>query len=237
MTWGMVAVAGATLIGGAMQSKSASKSANAAAQGQQAGIDFQREQWNASRQDQAPWMQAGGRALGQLESLNNGDYSGFMNSPDYLAARDEGMQGINRHLAAKGGYYSGGGDADRMKFLSSLATQNLGNYRGSLQSLAGLGQSTASGLGSLGMQMAGNVANGYGNMGAARASGYAQQGQIGSQMVGGLAGAFNNWNQNRTASQWGGGMGGGGSGGSGMYYNAPSTAGGANWTNAYGYNP
>ena len=38
--------------------------------------------------NQQPYMQAGTQALGGLSQLANGDYSGFMNSPDYLYARD-----------------------------------------------------------------------------------------------------------------------------------------------------
>ena len=49
-------------------------------------------------------------------------------------------------------------------------------------------------------------------------------------MAGGLAGAFNGYMQSRNASQWGTGT-----GASGMSYGAPTTASGANWTNAYGY--
>ncbi len=228
MTWGMVAVAGATLVGGALQSRSASKAANAAQQGGQASIDEQRRQFDIANANQAPWLQSGGRALGSMEALNNGDFSKFYESPDYKFAMDQGLQGLERGASARGGMYSGGADADRMKFASGLASQNYGSFYNRLAGLAGVGQTTASGLGQLGMGMASNIGNINQNLAAARGSAYQQGGQIGSQMVGGLAGAFNGYMQNRNASQW--------TGASGVQYGAAPTAStGGNWTNAYGY--
>ncbi len=198
MPWGAVAAA---VIGGVMSNQAAKKGAKASEKGGAASIAEQRRQYDLSRADQAPWMQHGQKALGGLDALNSGDYSGFMNSPDYLYARDSGMEGINRHLASKGGYYSGGGDADRMKFMSGLATQNLGNYRGALQSSAGMGQSTASGLGQLGANMANNIGQTQIGIGNARASSYQQQGDNYAGMAAAAGNAFGNWYQNRNASQ------------------------------------
>jgi len=198
---GAVVVAAGPAYAAHRQSAAAEDAANASRDATNSSIAEQRRQFDITRNDQQPWLQAGTSALGRLAALNDGDYSGFENSPDYLYARDEGLNGINRHLAAKGGYYSGGGDADRMKFLSGLATQNLGNYRGSLQSLAGLGQSTASGLGSLGMGMASNIGNLNANhANAMRASAYGRADAYG-QAAGAIGGAFNSWMQQRQAQQ------------------------------------
>jgi len=209
MSWVAVGVAAVTVVGGAIQNnqnkKAAQGAANAQTAAEQMKIDEMRRQFDLTRADQAPWLQAGQGALGGLQAMMNGDYSGFMSSPDYLYARDQGMEGVNRHLAANGGYYSGGGDADRMKFASGLATQNLGNYRGMLQSMAGLGQQTASGLGSLGMGMANSIGNAYGNMGNARASSFLNRADSNNQFIGGatsaLANAYGNYMGGRQQSQ------------------------------------
>lgn len=199
MPWG--AVAGA-VIGAYASNNAAKKGAKATDQASQGAIDLQREMFNTTRQDQAPWMEAGRGALGQLSALNSGDYSGFNNSPDYLWAREQGLQGVDRSAAARGGMYSGGADADRMKFASGLATQNLGNYRGSLQSMAGLGQSTASGLGSMGMGMANNAGNAMMNAGQARSSAYQQSGNNIAGLAGGLGNMYTYGRQN--GWNWGG---------------------------------
>lgn len=232
MSWGLVGAAAVSVVGGYMANKSANKGAqkgiDATNAATMAGIDENRRQFDLTRNDQLPWLQAGQGALGQLQALNSGNYSGFMNSPDYLWARDQGMEGINRQLAAHGSYYSGGGDADRMKFLSGLATQNLGNYRGALQSMAGLGQSTASGLGALGMNMAGQNAGLLQANGQARSSLYQQMGNNNAGMYGGIAnvgaGLLGNYFGNRQTQQVPATYGGA----------TPVAANGGSWLNAYG---
>lgn len=191
MSWVAVGAAAVTAVGSAY---SANKSAKAQQKGGDAAIAEQRRQYDQTREDQLPWLQAGQGALGQLQKLNAGDYSGFTDSPDYAYTRDEGMNGINRHLAAKGGFYSGGGDADRMRFLSGLASQNYNTYYNRLANLAGVGQTAANNLGSFGQSAASNIGNAQMANGQARASTYGAYGQG----LAGLAGAFNyGYQQNR----------------------------------------
>lgn len=189
----------------ANQQKKASERGLAA---QQAGADAataeQRRQFDLTRQDQAPWMQAGTDALAQMQALNGGDFSSFTESPDYQFARDMGLQGVDRSASARGGMFSGGADADRMKFASGLASQNYGQFYNRLQSMAGQGQTTASGLGSLGMGMAGNIGNIAMGMGDARASSYQSRADTNSQLAAGLGGLFNNWYQGNRANNPGG---------------------------------
>ncbi len=201
MPWGAVAAA---VVGGVMSNQAAKKGANATNQANQQAIDEQRRQFDLTRSDQAPWMQAGTGALSQMQALNSGDFSSFTQSPDYAFARDQGLQGLERGAAARGGMYSGGADADRMKFASGLASQNYNQYYNRLQSMAGQGQTTASGLGQLGMGMATNVGNGLLNMGQARASSYQQQGDNWGQLAGVAGNAFGNWYQNNRTQNPGG---------------------------------
>jgi hypothetical protein len=201
MTWVSAAVAVGTAVYGASQSKKAAKAAN---QGEQAAIDEQRRQFDLTRSDNQPWLQGGGWAMGQLQNVNSGDYSGFQNSPDYLWARDQGLQGVDRSAAARGGMYSGGADADRMKFASGLASQNLGNYRGSLQSMAGLGQNTASSLGQMGMQMGQNIGQNYSQMGANRATSYGNNYALAGGALNQAGGALSQWYGNQSARNGGG---------------------------------
>lgn len=178
------------------------KSAQGAANAQQAAADAataeQRRQFDLTRGDQAPWLQAGQGALAQMQALNSGDFGSFTQSPDYQFAFDQGLQGLDRSASARGGMFSGGADADRMKFASGLASQNYNQFYNRLQSMAGQGQTTASGLGSLGMGMANNIGNIGINMGDARASSYGQRADTNSQLAGLLGGAFNNYMQGRS---------------------------------------
>lgn len=125
-----------------------------------------------------PYQQAGGNALSQLNALNSGDYSGFNQSPDYLWAQQQGMQGLDRSAAARGALYSGGHTADTLNYNQGLATQNLGNYRNSLMGLAGMGQNAAGSMASLGANYGANYGNNLMAGAQGRASAYTNTGNM-----------------------------------------------------------
>ncbi len=194
MSWVAVAGVAVSAVGAYTSNQAQKKGAKGQQQGQQAAIDEQRRQYDLSRQDQMPWMQAGSGALGQMQALNGGDFSSFKQSPDYAWALQNGQEGMDRGAAARGRMYSGGYDADRMQFNSGIASQNYGNFYGRLQSMAGQGQTTASGLGTLGASMANNVGNAYGNIGNSKRDSSYNSANIwnnfGQQAVGGMAQAY-----------------------------------------------
>lgn len=201
MSWGMLAGAAISVVGGAMsansQKKAAKGAANAQAQGQQLSIAEQQRQFDLTRQDMQPWMQAGQNALGQMQDLNSGDFSSFTESPDYAFARSQGLQGLDRSAAARGSLNTGGHSADVMGYASGLASQNYGNFYNRLSNMAGQGQTTATGLGQFGSNAASNIGNAYGNIGNARASSYLSRGDTNSQLGGLVTGIgsnlVNNW--------------------------------------------
>lgn len=106
-----------------------------------------------------PYIDAGNDALTKINAVNGGDYTGFENSPDYLFARDQGIQSLDRSAAAKGSLYSGGQSADLAKFASGLASQNLSTYYNRLTGLASMGQGASTNLGSIGAGAAGQIGN------------------------------------------------------------------------------
>lgn len=132
--------------------KSSQNVANAALQATQQ--NYQQTQGNLT-----PYINAGQGALSNLAALNNGNYSGFENSPDYLYALQQATQGEDRSAAARGSLYSGGHDVDLAKAISGIASQNLGNYRNSLITQASMGQGAATNLGSIGAGAAGQIGN------------------------------------------------------------------------------
>lgn len=185
------------------QKKAASGAANAVQRGADAATAEQARQYDQSRQDQMPWMQAGQSALGQLSALAGGDFSGFYNSPDYQFNRDQGLQALDRSAAARGGMYSGGADADRMSFASGLASQEYGNHWNRLAGLANVGQATANNLGNLGANYATNVGNNIMTGANARASAYGQKAYANNMLAGSIANAgLNAFGQ----TKWGSGV-------------------------------
>jgi hypothetical protein len=183
-----------TAVVGAAASMSASKkAASAAGKASDAQIAAQQAQYAQSRADQAPFMQFGQNQLGGLNKLAAGDYSGFENSPDYLYARDQALYGIDHSAAARGQLYSGGHSLDLAHELNGIASQNLGNYRNSLEWGANLGQNAASGVGQLGANAANQIGSSYGQLGAAQAAAAQQQGGAIGGAVTGIGGALSNY--------------------------------------------
>lgn len=212
MSWGIVAGAAISVVGGAyganQQKKAAQGAANAAADGQQLAIAEQQRQFDLTRQDMQPWMQAGQNALGQMQALNAGDFSSFTQSPDYQFALDQGLQGLDRSAAARGSLNTGGHSADVLGYAQGLASQNYGNFYNRLAGLANVGQTTATSLGQFGANAASNIGNAYGNIGNARASSYQARGDANSQLGGLVAGFGSNllnnwggWNSTRNQTQ------------------------------------
>jgi hypothetical protein len=180
----------ATVVAGAASAYGANRAAKAQQGAANSAMGEQRRQFDLARQDQAPWLQAGTNALARLEAVNNGDYSGFMSSPDYLAALQQGTEAQNRAAAAVGNVSSGGTSADLVRFGQQLATQNLGNYTNRLMGLAGVGQSSAQNLGSLGANSANQIGQYQLGAGQARASGYQQQAGAFASGIGALGGIY-----------------------------------------------
>jgi hypothetical protein len=165
------AAIGSSLAGAVVGSSGAKKAASTAAAGSDAAAQEQRNALMQVQQYQQPYLDAGSPAINALNRVNQGDYSGFNQSPDYLYARDQALQGVQGSAAARGGLYSGNAGRELVRVGEGLASQNLGNYRNALMGQIGIGQSAANNLGNATF----NAANGTGNAlmasGDARASG------------------------------------------------------------------
>jgi len=197
VSWGLVAVAGATLVKGAIDSNSAKKAGKA----QQAGYDAasleSARQYDQTREDMAPWLTAGTNALAGLTALQN-DPNSINQSEAYRFRFNQGLQGLDRSAAARGSLFSGGADADRIAFGQGLASQEYGDQWNRLAGLAGVGQTTANQLGQFGAQNAMNLGNYAIGSGNARASAYRAQGNAWGNALTGIAGIYgegmgNNW--------------------------------------------
>jgi hypothetical protein len=179
------AMVGTALIGANASSKAAKTQAAAAGQ----ATELEREMFERNIELNAPFREAGVNALNKLVPLT--DYKDFgmdqfRADPGYSFRMSEGMKGLERSAAARGGLLSGSMLKGIQRFgqdLGSQEYQNAFNRYGiererrlnPLQSLAGVGQTTSQQLGAAGTQMAGNVGNLITGGAAARASGYVGQ--------------------------------------------------------------
>jgi hypothetical protein len=125
--------------------------------------------------------------------------------PGYQFRLKEGMQGLERSAAARGGLLSGGTLKGIQRYGQDMASQEYTNafnrYQaertGTLnpfQAMAGQGQSTANTLSTIGANYANQAGEAYMGAGNARASGYVGQGNAINQ---GISGLSNMYFQNR----------------------------------------
>jgi hypothetical protein len=180
--WVAGAVVGSALIGGSASKSAASTQAAAAdrsAEGQERMFERQVEL-------SEPWRKAGEQALNKLIPLTDYQNFGmdqFRADPGYSFRMSEGMKGLERSAAARGGLLSGSTLKGIQRFGQDLASQEYTNafnrYQTEraarlqpLQSLAGVGQTTAQQIGQAGMQAAQNIGETQMSGAAARASGY-----------------------------------------------------------------
>jgi hypothetical protein len=190
MSWGLVAVAGATVVSGAMGSRAAGKAASTQAEAADRSAEVQREIFERQVELQQPWLKAGEEALNKLTPLAT-QYTPFgmqqfQADPGYQFRMSEGMKALERGAAARGGLLSGSTLRATQRFGQDLASQEYQNAfnrygiererrLGPLQSLAGVGQTTSQQLSSQAGQMGANVGNMMTSGAAARASGYVGQ--------------------------------------------------------------
>ena len=180
--WVAGAVVGSSLIGASASRSAAGAQAAAAdraAEGQERMFERQVEL-------SEPWRKAGEQALNKLIPLT--DYTPFSMAqfqadPGYGFRMSEGMKALERGAAARGGLLSGATLKGIQRFGQDLASQEYTNafnrYQTEraarlqpLQSLAGVGQTTAQQIGEAGMRTAQNVGETLTSGAAARASGY-----------------------------------------------------------------
>ena len=196
------AILGSSLLG----SRSAGKAADVQAGAADRAAELQREQFERNVELNAPFREAGITALNKLTPLAT-EYTPFgmdqfRADPGYAFRMSEGMKGLERSAAARGGLLSGSMLKGIQRFGQDLGSQEYMNafnrYQternaqlNPLQSLAGVGQTTSSQLGAAGQTMAGNVGQAMGAAGQARASGYMGQ----ANALSGALGQYMNYGQ------------------------------------------
>lgn len=187
ITTGVIA-AGAAVYSANKQAGAAKAAGNKAQRAADDAAARSEQNYERTQTNLQPYIDAGSDALTKINAVNGGDYSGFENSPDYLFARDQGIQSLDRSAAARGSLYSGGQSADLAKFASGLASQNLNTYYNRLTGLASMGQGASTNLGSIGAGAAGQIGNF--NLAGAQAQGQSayDQANVNTNLVNNLTG-------------------------------------------------
>lgn len=172
------------------QRNASSNARNALTGSAQQGIDAINSGFEGTQANLNPFIQSGIGALNKQNAVLNGDFSGFDKSPDFLFARDQMQQGIERGAAARGSLFSGGTNLDLANALNGLASQNLNNYFAKLAGMSGQGLQAGQALGSFAANRGNSLAELFGNQGQARASAFGQRANINSGLFGDVANGF-----------------------------------------------
>lgn len=183
-------------MGGNAQADAAREAAKLQNDASTKALGLQQEQFNQQRQDLEPWRASGVNALGQLNNLAPFAFGQdqFQQDPSYQFRLKEGLKAVQNSAAARGGLLSGAtmkamnnysqgvaSDEYTNAFNRALTTYN--NRVGTLQSLAGIGQTATNQVGQAGQNFANNAGNlqiaganalagGYTGAANATASGY-----------------------------------------------------------------
>lgn len=182
MPWMALAVVGSGLLG----ASSARRAANTQAQATQAAQDAQERMFNKQLELQEPLRQAGIGALNKLIPLSDYTKFGmdqFQTDPGYAFRLSEGMKALDRTAASRGGLLSGATLKGAQRYGQDMASQEYQNafnrYQAEraaqlqpLQSLAGIGQSSANTLTNAAQSYGAQTGQNLQDIGTARASGY-----------------------------------------------------------------
>ena len=139
-------------ITGKTGAKAAEKAGQLQSDSSQYAADLSQKQFEQTRADQMPWLEAGKGALGQLQdyigknnnfddkwggriesAYQNGQLTGgldpskFQTDPSYQFRKQQGMDGIQSSAAASGGLLSGAALKSLAGYNSNLASQEYGN--------------------------------------------------------------------------------------------------------------
>lgn len=176
----------------AVSAYSSYSGAKQARQGEERSAAIQQAQYEQTREDVAPWREAGERALAMQEEytsptsyqtyLESLDPQKFQETPYYNFLREEGVRARDRSASSRGMLLSGAQQRSIEEYGQGLASTEYGNYfdrqraiRGGrlneLSSLAGTGQQTSLELGRIGAGAAQNIGESYAAGGLYRGTG------------------------------------------------------------------
>lgn len=179
MTWGLVAVAGSTLISGYMGAEAAGDASSAQAAASEAGIAEQRRQFDLIQKLMQPYVAAGGPALQAQQAMlglgpagsEQAQIDAVRRSPTFASMLQQGEESILQRASATGGLRGGNIQAALAQFSPQLLAQELETRYNRFGGMTQLGQNAAAGVGTAGMATGTNVANLLAQQGAAQAGG------------------------------------------------------------------
>jgi hypothetical protein len=189
MTWGMTAVAGASLVGAYMTSQAAGKAGDQYGRAAQQGIDYNKEMYNNVVNQNTGYMDVGQKGANLYSQLADSGYltaQPSMNDltrlmPNYQFGMQQGMGQLNSQMNAAGGAISGNALQGANQFAQGYAGNalndafnqyqaNRSNVVSNVNAITGVGQQANQTVANMAGGTSANVGNALSNIGNAQAS-------------------------------------------------------------------
>jgi hypothetical protein len=190
MTWGMTAVAGATLVGGYLTSQAAGNAAGQYANAANQGIQYNKEMYDKTLGQNQAYMDVGKKGANIYGQLADSGYltnQPSMNDltrlmPNYEFGLRQGQGQLNSQINAAGGLVSGNAIQGGQQFAQGYAGNalndafnqyqvNRSNVVSNVNALTGVGQQANQTVANAAAGTSANVGNALSNIGNAQASG------------------------------------------------------------------
>lgn len=176
---------------GLLGKSAADNAADAQAKAAERSLQLQRDIFNQTTENFAPYRNAGKQGLNAflyemgLAAKPNTFYKGFQETPGYKFQFDQGTQAVNALAGARGGLNSGRTMQELTGFGQGLASQEYGKHLDRLTGITNMGTSAAANQASAGQNYANNAGNALMAGGQAQAQGYINGANA-------ISGGFNN---------------------------------------------
>tara|TARA_R110000744_G_C19371646_1_gene562798 strand:- start:30243 stop:30854 length:612 start_codon:yes stop_codon:yes gene_type:complete len=198
MTWGFVAVAGATLVGGYMNAEAQGDAADTAAAAGDRSVEEQRRQFELMQGLLAPYAEGGEESLHAQRNLiglggteeQQAAIDQLQQQPGFLASVQQGEEAILQNASATGGLRGGNVQGALAQFRPQMLASAIQQQYQNLGGITSLGQNAAAMTGNAGMQLGQNVSGIYGDVAANQGAAGIAQAQTYSDTIGSLAGQF-----------------------------------------------
>lgn len=195
-------VGGSAIVGGVLQSNAAGRAASKQAASTDRATEEQGRQYDQTREDYAPYREAGKKALGQYETEINAPVTSadVMSEPGYQFGLSQGQLGLDRKAAAAGGRVSGAALKSAAEYANNYATtgynaayQRRQDRLNRLASLANIGQTATGGSAAAGAAKSNAISNLLSSQGDASAAASMAQGNIWGNTVNQLGAVASKW--------------------------------------------
>lgn len=159
----------ASILGGIFQSGAASKAARAQETAARNSLELQRDIFDETSANLAPFREAGVSALNRFTEAVD---QPFESSPGFQFRLQESNDAIEASAAARGGLFSGNTLQSLDRNSQNFASGEFDNYLRRLQGLSASGQNAAATQGGFGQAFGNQAAQQFGNIGNAQSAGF-----------------------------------------------------------------